>query len=325
MCYSAEVAAAVGTTIVASTAYAAWRHVWPRPEAGAGGAGSSRGRAPADVGRLRAFQVRVLLAYLCIGGHQFAETVAMSAGSEVVYKVGLCLSLSCMFFLMSALESLTGRRYGGREFLAVCALIWLSIFTRSTPYENRHFWVRGYAHALWGLAWTALFFHWNLCVLHASRAEAARSPANARLLRRFPWAVLNVSWVLALVYSHVAAVSADSRTVGSLWDGLGMGRVVQGFNLLQDTPSIWCAFSGLQSFFIPPFLGAMNRAYGLPAAAEAQGPEGKAAPGPTAQRVPEESPLRGGVRRAAVALAGCAVLYVLYPLVHAVSAKMLLK
>jgi len=50
------------------------------------------------------FLDNVTLLFLCIGGHQFFEFLSLTTGSQFIYKTGLLLSMTGMYFGLRCLE-----------------------------------------------------------------------------------------------------------------------------------------------------------------------------------------------------------------------------
>ncbi len=262
MCYSKEVSLAVGGTLFAASAYTWWRY--GRADAASASepaarsdadAGAPRDQAAATARRLAPFFRSVIAGHLCIGVHQLGEFLAITTGQQAIYKLGLIASISCMFFLMRSLQQLTGARYGAPAFAIIIAVIGAEMFTRSMPFSDERFFVRGEAHFLWGAAWLALFTYWNLCIEHARRRS--RTLGNRRLLRRYAWLSLNASFVLAFLYSFAAAFSHDFLPEEPALACVGLGSAAVGHSLIRDTPSIWCVFSGAQALCLPALFASM--------------------------------------------------------------------
>lgn len=250
MCYSKEVSLFAGSFIMVGSGFS-----WVRYYAAALASRAKKALAP--------FERDVLLGIGCVGMHQLFEFWAISTGSILVYKIGLIWSISCMYFLMRSLEDLTHLRFGSRAFLIVIALLSVHIFWKEMSFEGKHFWIRGYSTAVWSAVWMALFFYWNFCVLYLR--SVTRSETNKRLLLWYPLCVLNFSFLLSLSYAYASALVQRSLAAFSLFSTIGMGNVMSSFQLVQDSPSIWCILASTQVILIPFLFREMRRHYDLKA------------------------------------------------------------
>lgn len=244
MCYSKEVSLFTTSVIFAGSAVA-----WVRCYL--------RGLRERVAGALTAFSRDVILGIFCIGVHQFAEFLSIATENVWIYKAGLVASASCMYFLMRSLESLIARRFGSRAFLWIIGALTLQIALKPMTFENMHFWVRGYSHLAWSATWMALFLYWNMSVLFVR----ARMPSavNRRLLLAYPFWVLNASWGLSVAYAFACLLLQRSYSAFSFLSMLDPDSAMRSFQVVQDLPSIWCAFVAVQSILIPIFLTRMRQ------------------------------------------------------------------
>lgn len=244
MCYSKEVSLAT-SSLISAASVVTWAgfHF-----------GGLRGRAQTA---LAPFSRDVILGIFCIGLHQFGEYLSIETGNEWIYKAGLVASASCMYFLMRSLESLIGRRFGSRGFLVILGALTVQIALKPMSFENMHFWVRGYSHLVWSAVWMALFLYWNMSVLFVRNRMP--SAVNRRLLLSYPFWVLNVSWLLSVIYAFACTFYQHSYSAASSFSVPGPDSAMRIFQVVQDMPSIWCSFVVVQSFLIPIFLTRMRQ------------------------------------------------------------------
>ncbi len=244
MCYSKEVSL-VTSSVISAGSVVTWVRCHMR---------DLRERVDAA---LTPFSRNVILGIFCIGAHQFAEYLSIETGNVWIYKAGLVASASCMYFLMRSLESLIGRRLGGQAFLWILGALAVQIALKPMEFENMHFWVRGYSHVVWSAVWMALFLYWNMCVLFVRNRMP--SAVNRRLLLSYPFWVLNVSWVLSVIYAFTCTFFQHSYSASSSFSVVGPDSAMRIFEVVQDMPSIWCSFVVVQSFLIPIFLTRMRQ------------------------------------------------------------------
>jgi hypothetical protein len=250
MCYSKEVSLAVGGLIGTTCLASWWRQVRPLHEEQVG-----PGRAA-----LRAFQGDVLRGLACVAGHQLFEFLAIATGDARVYKLGLLCSLTCMLFLARALERLTRSPTRIETGAVAAAILALAVHLAGLEmrFENCHFWVRGWSHTTWSVVWLTFFVYWNLRLREAARRTA--SAANARLLRRTGWSVLDASFLLSVAYVYGSAVAAELGKADPTWRALAR-TVLLGRDVYADAPSVWCVFAAVQCLLVPPFFAALRRGW----------------------------------------------------------------
>ncbi len=235
MCYSKEVSLAAGSLIATGCLYSWIKHIGFRIKKAAS--------------KLHPFFKYVLIGLLCDAGHQFFEFASIATGSQLLYKIGLIVSISAMYFFLRSLESLTRLRFGSNAFILLIILTAIYIFVHPMVFENLHFWVRGESHVVWGAMWIALFVYWNVCAFYARKISGSK--INKKLLSIYPFFVLNISFILSLVYAYVARFFQVSGSSCS-------SDVMCVFDVVKDSPSIWCVFAAMQVLFVPFLFRAMK-------------------------------------------------------------------
>ena len=258
MSHSMEVSLAVGGVVLAASGVSYRRFVRdsllePPPAAPPGGADG-----PTPLMLVPAFRSMVV-AHVYIGLQQLATSAALWLESRLLYELGLLLSISCMLFALRSLEQLTRRSFGTPVVGAVVAAVGLPLFTREVTFEGTSFWVRGKDHQLWALSWVLLFLYWNVCLWSARKSACDRR--DARLLRLYGWALLNFSFLFSMVYSFLAGLQAETGLATWFGDCLGVGQVSAGFRIVQDAPSIWSVFAGVQALVLPFLMRDMRAGY----------------------------------------------------------------
>ena len=120
MCYSKEVSLVVGSVIASGCGYSWWKYVYK----------STKGRLKKAFTnkRLISFFKYVIIGLLCIGGHQLMEFLAIETGSQLIYKLGLIVSISSMYFLIRSLEVLSKLFLGSK--VVALIIIFLSRFEK---------------------------------------------------------------------------------------------------------------------------------------------------------------------------------------------------
>lgn len=241
MCYSKEVTFAVGTLMTISSAYT-W-NAFVRNN---------------DDPLLKPAFKNILFGYLCIALHQFGDSFSILTGSQIIYKLGLIASITCMFFYMRSLEALSKISFGSNIFAIIIALCALHIMLTPLSFENLGFWVRGdktSAYLVWSTSWLALFIYWNVCLLYFRKITV--SPINRHLLVKYGMYSINISFILYNLYAYSLLLikSASLKGLVNTWD------LFKSFDLVMDSPSIWCVFSVTQAFLIPLLFKQMSEKY----------------------------------------------------------------
>jgi len=217
MCYSKEVSLAVSLALFLASALFWYYFI-------------SKGKRNEKY--LHPFYKNVLFAFLCIGGHQFSEFLSILTGNELIYKIGLIMSISSMYFLMRSLQYLTHYSFNGYLFVPIIFGLSLNILTTPMTFENFNFWVRGHSHLIWVTFWILLFIYWNICILYmiikSKKLNAKKS------LKLFALESIDISFLLTVIFAYFL-IYMDTNS----------------FNSFKDIPSIWCTFFVVQILFIP--------------------------------------------------------------------------
>lgn len=230
MCYSKEVQLATGSTIlllgsfyyvVYSTRYHALGTPWLMP-----------------------FLKYVILGFMMIGCHQVFEFLSLATQHQWVYKIGLLLSISSMYFFLRSLETLLNRSVKSWLALVVIGGIAVHALFVTLPFGAHEFYVRHSAGFIWASAWMLLFIYFHICAIRGRRV--LRDDRSKRAILTYLLATMDISFVLSAVYV--------------LW-----GYWHFGVNVCTDSPSIWCTFYVVQCIALPVFLAALPRLLDSPA------------------------------------------------------------
>lgn len=241
MCYSKEVTFTVGVMMVASSAYTWMTYV--------------RGKSNETL--VSAYK-NIIFGYLLIALHQFGEALSIATGSQIIYKTGLIASISCMFFYMRSLEKLSHFSFGSNIFALLIAICAIQILSTDMFFENLGFWVRGdesSIYLLWSAMWLALFIYWNSCVMYLRSVTTLN--VNRKLLIYYAAFSIDISFILYSLYAYYSLYIQRLSNQGLIgaWD------IFTSFNVVKDSPSIWCVFSVINAFLIPILFKMMNEKY----------------------------------------------------------------
>jgi len=232
MCFSKEVSLAAAIIIFAFSAYSYYKYIY-KPQ--------HMKHANANLLHLKPFFTNVIFGALCIGGHQLSEFFSILTGNEIIYKIGLVISISAMYFFMRSLEELTHHSFYSVFFIPIILLVAIHIFVSPVMFQEYKFWVRGQANVIWSTLWITLFFYWNLCVLYLIIKSRK---IKKKVLELYPFEILDISFVLTLLFAGILIVMDNSQ-----------------INLLKDAPSIWCTFFVVQAAFIPLLFKNVTKHY----------------------------------------------------------------
>lgn len=224
MCYSKEVQLATGSIIVASTAFFYFRY-------------SRQYRKPDKKWLLPALTTFLFAATL-IGGHQIFEFLSLVTNNQIVYKIGLLISISGMLFYLIALEKLYNCNFYAKYFLLLIIAVGIHIFSIPMDFQAQSFYLKHNTASLWGSAWAIMFAYFHICAF-AQRKLLGKHVSNLMVLTSL-LLLADISFLLALSYS--------------IW-----GYNNWGLDFCSAAPSIWCTFSVVQLITIPLFLSLLPK------------------------------------------------------------------
>ncbi len=174
---------------------------------------------------------------LGIGFHQFFEFLSLVTENQVIYKVGLLLSILSTYFLLRSLEILVRKNYHSVIFLVIISMVGLYNFLISMSFTSKSFYLQHYSAFIWAAAWLLFFFYWHFCVFDARKELKDRT--SRKMLLKYLFYVTEISFLLSGIYVIV-------------------GYFFHSVNVCYDSPSIWCTFSTIQVLFIPFFLSTLH-------------------------------------------------------------------
>ncbi|MFA6534491.1 MAG: hypothetical protein WCT37_04985 [Patescibacteria group bacterium] len=229
MCYSKEVQLTTGVTL---GAFSAFYYVYY----------SIKYRATAKPWLLP-FLKYIIATFACAAGHQIFEFLSLATGSQTIYKIGLIISISSMYFLLRSLEVILNRRLHSWLALILTGAVALHAFLVDMPFVATSFYVRHSAAFIWAAAWLFLFIYFHVSAIASRKLLAADSSKKAILAYFF--AVIDLSFILSVIYTLI-------------------GYFRFSVNVCADSPSIWCTFFVIQVFILPLFLSAVPRILDAP-------------------------------------------------------------
>jgi hypothetical protein len=171
-----------------------------------------------------------MLVFLCIGLHQFFEFLSLITNNNVIYKIGLIVSICAVYFFLRSLELLSNRKL--HSWIALMPILFVSIqiwFSRMN-FAEASFYVRHNSAFFWAATWLLLFIYWHVCAFKIYSELEDKDSRKTLLVYLF--AIADISFILSAIYVFV-------------------GYFFFSVNVCTDSPSIWCTFYVLQSFIIP--------------------------------------------------------------------------
>ena len=178
----------------------------------------------------------MILVFLCIGFHQFFEFLSLATNSQIIYKIGLVISISSMYFMLRSLEILTNKSFYSQASLVFIFLVALHSFLSVMNFEGVSFYVRHYSTFIWASVWMLLFIYWHVCAFNAR--AGIKNDASRKTMLLYLLAMADLSFILSALY-------------------VIYGYLTFGVNVCYDSPSIWCTFFVIQMFFVPVFLSLL--------------------------------------------------------------------
>ena len=192
---------------------------------------------------LNPFLNNVILVFLCIGFHQFFEFLSLVTNSQVIYKLGLIISISSMYFVLRSLEVLTNRNFHSKISLFIILAAALYNIFIPMSFASFSFYVRHYSGFVWASLWMLLFIYWHICSIIS--ANSLKDSSSKKAILYYMMCIADISFILSLIY-------------------ILFGYFTYSVNVCYDSPSIWCTFFVIQSFFIPFFLSSLPAIFKRP-------------------------------------------------------------
>ncbi len=229
MCYSKEVQLATGSTILASCFfYYIYFSIKFEAE-------SKKWLLP--------FLKNALIAYALIGGHQVFEFLSLLTGSQIVYKIGLIISISSMFFLLRSLEILLNRKIKSSLALILILAVAVHSFFIDMSFEEFGVFVRHNSVYFWSFAWMFLFIYFHFCAIFGR--QFLKDSKSKQAILAYLMAILDISFLISLLYTAIGYYKYYDNVCGAF-------------------PSIWCTFSVVQILILPIFLFFLPRILNVP-------------------------------------------------------------
>ncbi len=232
MCYSVEVQFITGITIILSCIlfYIFFRNKYSK-------------LSKSKKQWIMPFLTNIIIAFLCIGMHQFFEFLSLITLNQIIYKIGWIFSILAPYFGIMALEKMTNKKFHSWIFLVLILLGSIAYIFIPMKFEAYSFYLRHYTIYIWGAMWTIFLIYIHLCAFDSRRF--IRDKDSKKIIIYFLISFVDVSLLLSLIYALY-------------------GYFYLGVNICTDLASIWCTFAVIQALFIPGFLTILPKIFKRP-------------------------------------------------------------
>ncbi|HEX8974830.1 MAG TPA: hypothetical protein VF817_05125 [Patescibacteria group bacterium] len=187
---------------------------------------------------LMPFLKNVIVAFSLIGGHQIFEFLSIVTNNQIVYKIGLILSIYSMYFFLRSLEVLLNRDLKSKFALLIIAAVAIHAFFVNMSFESYSFYLYHNSVFIWASAWMLLYIYFHICALRGRKL--LKDDVSKKAITTFLLATLDVSFILSAIYT--------------IW---GYSRY--SIDVCRASASIWCTFYVAQAFVLPFFLFSLPK------------------------------------------------------------------
>ena len=196
------------------------------------------------------FLRNVIAGFAMIGGHQIFEYLSLETENQIVYKIGLLISISSMYFFLRSLEVLLNRNFRSWITFVFVGAIALQMFFMNMPFGSTRFFLHHDSANAWAFAWMLLLIYFHVCAWRGSRF--LKGDHVKRSVIFYFLATLDVSLLLSVIYTAAS-------------------YLLLSHNVCSAAPSVWCTFFVIQVFTLPFFLSALPRLLDAPEKKTIQG------------------------------------------------------
>ncbi len=190
---------------------------------------------------LKRFLKNYMFAGLLIGTHQVFEFLSLHYQNQIIYKIGLLISLSGMIIYGISLEILYNKNFYFKQLGFIGLLISaIYLFNKNTNFDTLNFHLTHHSIFIWTLIWLFLLIYWNICIIYGR--QNIRKYIKKPIIIMYPLFTMMISFFISLSYSVYSYFKQQE-------------------NICTNFPSIWCTLAFLQIIFIPVFLIQLPKQY----------------------------------------------------------------
>jgi hypothetical protein len=179
------------------------------------------------------FLNNIILAFICIGGHQLFEFLSLVTNDQIIYKIGLIISISSMYFLLRSLEVLSNKNIYSKYSLILILFVAIHAFLVPMEFNEVSFHLEHSSAFIWAAMWMLLFIYWIVCALYI--LSTIKDDKSKKIIVYYLLSVSGTSFIISLIYT--------------IW-----GYFQYSVNVCTQSPSIWCTFFVIQALVLPFFL-----------------------------------------------------------------------
>lgn len=181
----------------------------------------------------------IILAYALIAGHQVFEFLSLTTGSQIIYKIGLMLSMLGMFSFLISLEKIYNKSFHVKYFLIGIVAVAIHMFMVDMTFSAASFHLSHQSAFVWASYWILMFIYFHICAFKERKA-LDEDIVSKTLVLGSVLAVLDISFIISIIYT--------------IW-----GYLQFNVNVCTDSPSIWCTFYVIQILSLPVLLTLLPR------------------------------------------------------------------
>ena len=145
------------------------------------------------------FLNNVILAFMCIGGHQLFEFLSLITYNQIIYKVGLIISISSMYFFLRSLEILSNKNFYSKCSLVLISLVAIHAFLVPMNFKEISFHLEHNSAFIWAAVWMVLFIYWIVCAVYT--ITKIKDNNSKRIIVCYLLSVLGISFIFSLIYT----------------------------------------------------------------------------------------------------------------------------
>jgi hypothetical protein len=191
----------------------------------------------------KSFLKMSMLVFLCIGLHQFFEFLSLLTNNNLIYKIGLIISICGVYFLLRSLEVLSNKNYYSGIAIIPITLVSLQVLFSNMVFSEASFYLKHNSAFFWAAMWLFLFIYWHICAFKTY--SETKNDASKKTLLIYLLSVADLSFILSAVYVIT-------------------GYFIFSVNVCTDSPSIWCTFYVIQSVLIPLLMMRLSHHFKRP-------------------------------------------------------------
>ena len=180
-----------------------------------------------------------MLVFLCIGLHQFFEFLSLLTKNLLIYKIGLIISVSAVYFLLKSLENLSNKNINSWIAIIPIGIVALQIAFAPMKFSEANFYLQHNSAFFWAATWLFLFVYWHVC---AFKIYSESDNKSKKTLITYLLTIADVSFILSTIYVLV-------------------GYFFFSVNVCTDSPSVWCTFYVVQAFLIPILFFKLGKSF----------------------------------------------------------------